>query len=307
MTLRNLEVFLQVIDAGSMRAAADRLYISQPSVSDAVAQLEQEYAVRLFERLGRRLYLTEAGRTLEGYARQLLHLSDEVARRMSDLTGAGELSVGATVTVGSSVLCDILAALPIQTHVIVENMRAIEALLLASSLDVALVEGTVESDRLLTEPVIADELLLALPASHPLAAAPGAVAAAALENEPFIFREAGSATRELFERALAGAGVRVRPVWECHNTEAILRAVETGQGLSVLSGRLLAARVEAGSIVTKKIDGCDLTRRFSLVRHRDKFLTPSLLHFMEACRQFGQNEPLAEKKTKQDTVLKNGN
>lgn len=299
MTLRNLEVFLKVIDAGSMRAAASELYISQPSVSDAVAQLEEEYSVRLFERLGRRLYLTDAGRTLEEYARQLLRLCDEAQKRMQNLSAAGQLSVGATVTVGSSVLCDILQGLSFDSRVSVENSRRIEALLLESRLDVALVEGVVESDRLLTEGVITDELVLAVGKNHPLADA-DKITLAMLENAPFIFREKGSATRALFEQALAAAGVRVQTVWESHNTEAILRAVETGQGISVISARLLTQRQKQGSIVAKRIEGQSLLRKFSLVWHRDKFLTPSMREFMDACRKFGQEE------IKQNTKKRSG-
>lgn len=289
MTLRNLEVYLKVIDAGSMRAAAQALYISQPSVSDAVAQLEQEYGVRLFERLGRKLYLTEAGRLMEDYARQLTHLSGEVATRMHDLSTAGQIAVGATVSVGSSVLCNILETLP-PAHVVVANSRAIEQLLLKSGLDIALVEGTVQNARLASEPVINDELVLALPVDHPLAALKK-VPLKRLEQAPFILREEGSATRALFEQTLAGAGVRVRPVWECNTPQAILHAVESGQGLSVLSARLVAEHVKSGQLAARRLTGCTLRRKFSLVWHRDKYLTAPLTDFMQACRLYEKTEP----------------
>ena len=101
MTLRAMEVFLAVVDTGSMRAAAETLYISQPSVSGVIADLEKEYGVRLFERLGKKLYITPEGETLAGYARRMLSLREEADRRMGSLADDTPLRIGATVTVGA--------------------------------------------------------------------------------------------------------------------------------------------------------------------------------------------------------------
>ena len=107
MTLRSLEVFLAVVEGGSMRAAAERLYISQPSVSGVVADLEDEYGVRLFERLGKKLCITQEGEQLAGYARRMLSLNEEIGRQMHCAGIRTPLRLGASVTVASGIMAEL--------------------------------------------------------------------------------------------------------------------------------------------------------------------------------------------------------
>ena len=285
MTLRHLEVFLQVLDSGSMRAAAEALYISQPSVSGVVADLEREYAVRLFERLGHKLYLTEAGKTLEKYSRHLLSLAEEMTTQMHNRSVGTQLHIGATVTVGSCVLCPILAKLGGTPHVVVNNTRYIEQLLLQSVLDIGLIEGRITNPDLIVQPVMEDTLVLACTPDHPFAHRKS-IPISKLQNQPIIMRESGSGTRSIIEQALAISNTTVDVVWECNNLDSILSAVKCGLGLSVLSFRLLENEVAEGNLVAVPITGCNLHRQFSLVYHRDKFISPSLSRFIEFCSHY---------------------
>lgn len=127
MTLRHLEIFLAVAETGSMRKAAEQLYISQPTVSGAIREMEEEYDVLLFERLNQRLFITPEGRQLTIYARELLSLFHEMEYTLRHSSDHAILRIGATLTVGTCVLPEILRQLEEQKHiptsVQVENTR----------------------------------------------------------------------------------------------------------------------------------------------------------------------------------------
>ena len=137
MTIRDLEIFSAVVDCGSMSGAARKLRISQSSVSQVIAEIEREYGVLLFERYAHSLHLTHTGKTLMEYARQTLHLVRETDAFLHSDARRSELRVGASVTVGSCVLCPILRELRerepgFRAEVLVSNTHEIEEKLLSS-------------------------------------------------------------------------------------------------------------------------------------------------------------------------------
>ena len=140
MTLRHLEIFLAVAETGSMRKAAEQLYISQPTVSGAIREMEEEYDVLLFERLNQRLFITPEGRQLTIYARELLSLFHEMEYTLRHSSDHAILRIGATLTVGTCVLPEILRQLEEQKHiptsVQVENTRTIVQRLAEGALDI---------------------------------------------------------------------------------------------------------------------------------------------------------------------------
>ena len=296
MTLRHLEILLAVTDCGSMRAAADQLYISQPSVSGAIGEIEREYGVLLFERLGKRLFITPAGAQMAEHARHLLALFRQMEEQARSRSQNMPLRIGATVTAGTCLLSPILdafhALMPAaaEPSVLIDNTAAVEARLLRNELDIGLVEGRVQSDSLLAQPVIPDELILLAPSGHPLAAKKE-VHLSMLEGLPFLMRETGSGTRILFEQALAQANCHIREQWVSSNTEAILNAVESGRGLTAISRWLALPRVSQGRAVELPLTGCDLRRAVDLVWHRDKYLSPLFSAFRAACQQFASENP----------------
>ena len=117
MTLRHLEIFLAVAETGSMRKAAEQLYISQPTVSGAIREMEEEYDVLLFERLNQRLFITPEGRQLTIYARELLSLFHEMEYTLRHSSDHAILRIGATLTVGTCVLPEILRQLEEEKHI----------------------------------------------------------------------------------------------------------------------------------------------------------------------------------------------
>ncbi|MDY0289236.1 MAG: LysR family transcriptional regulator [Sphaerochaeta sp.] len=286
MTLRDLRVFAQVAKTLSMSESAAILGCAQPTVSQVIASIEGEYGVRLFERLARRLYLTDDGSYLLSYAQGILSLYDEVDANLGSYALPVVLRMGATITVGSSIMGRLVSRFEeehplIRVEVHVDNTEAIEAMLLDSRLDLALVEGQVMHPFLVTEDVMPDSLVLVASNTFPI---PAEVALDDLEGLPFILREKGSGTRGLFVRLLEERGVSIREKWVCHSSDAILSAVLSGQGLTVISHRLVAPHLEAGTMQEVTIRGVGFARMFSLVFHKDKFFTPPLEQLVKDIR-----------------------
>ena len=196
MTIRHLRIFIAVAETGKMGLAAKQLYIAQPTVSQVISDMEKSYGVKLFERLSKKLYITPQGERLLSYARHIVSLFDEMERSMRNSSAQVLLRVGATITVGACVLSPIIhryeELFPLsQVQVFVDNTRLIEEMLLESQLDVALVEGSVESPDLCTLPVIEDELVLACAPDHPFAFRE-TLHPEELEGQNFVLREKGS-------------------------------------------------------------------------------------------------------------------
>ena len=164
MTLRHFQIFISVCDEQGMTQAARQLHISQPSISQAVKELEEHYQVRLFERLGKKLFLTPAGQELLHYARHIISLSDQTEKTLRSFSLAAPIRLGATLSIGESIFIDIITrlkkAMPEQeVYSHVHNTAALEDALLRDELDAALVEGSITSAYLTQIPFLEDELV----------------------------------------------------------------------------------------------------------------------------------------------------
>lgn len=278
MNLHSLSVFVEVVRSGTMSGAAQELYLSQPAVSKTIANLEEHYETKLFERLGHKLAITQSGAQLYRHAIQLLDQAKQMERA---LLGKGEtLRIGATLTVGSTLLTKIIKSFKehfpqINLFVKVTNTREIEDLLLDSQLDLALVEGEVKSPKLLFLPVVEDRLILACPANHPLSGRE-TVFLDELSSFPFHMREKGSGTRELFENFMMREGYDIDIVYESTCPLSIRSAMKEFNLMSVLSFRLIQEELEQETFYAFSPDTEVWGRSFSIVYHRDKHLSPTL-------------------------------
>jgi len=141
-----------------MTQAAKILYMTQPSVSQAIAELEKEYGVRLFERLSHRLHLTTAGERLRSYASHILNLSEQARKELADLGAGGSIRIGASLTIGAHLLPGIINAyrqeMPsVDIFTLVDNTSVIEKLILEDELDLGLVEGPIYSKHIHEEKI----------------------------------------------------------------------------------------------------------------------------------------------------------
>lgn len=290
MTLRHLRIFLTVCETGSVTAAAKQLHMTQPPVSQVIRELEKYYGVRLFERFGRKIYLTKAGEELYSYASHILSLSTEAEKRLSDMSKSGILRVGASMTIGTAILPTVIreffASHPtVQMHAVVDNTATIIKMLYVAKLDIGLVEGIGNWPDIVKVPVYDDELVLVCPPEHEWAGAKS-IDAAQLEDQCFVIREEGSGTREVFEAAMKAYGIKWKTVGVFNSAEAIINAVHCGLGLSFISRLAAQNAVATGKVAVVKLSGLDIKRKFNLVYHKNKFFTSVMREFAACCIEF---------------------
>lgn len=286
MTLRNMRIFLAVADCGSMSEAAKHLCIAQPSVSGTIAEIEEQYGIRLFERLGRRLYITATGKRLEEYARQILSSFDAMELDLRNADETTSLRLGATLTVGSCLMTDLVERFlqqnpPAMPRVFVYNTARIEQMLLRSELDAAVVEGKVESKDLRMRVVMQDPLVLLTSPRHNPFEKKTTVYRQDLAEIPFVMREQGSGTRALFEQKMEE--IPICEQWTCNNNAAVLDAAERGFGCAVISRRLAMPRILRGALVEVPVADMTFERSYSLVWHKNKYISDSLQLFLDLC------------------------
>ncbi len=285
VTLRHYAVFVAVCDRMNMTAAAEKLFMSQSAVSQAVAELEAHYGVKLFERLSRKLYLTQPGEKLLGYARHIIRMNAEAEAEMRTLKRTGVIRVGASVTIGACLLPGLVAVFreknPGTTIEVTENnTEAIQQMIMDDRLDLGLVEGDVTLHDIVTRELAEDELVLICAGSHPFAGRKD-VSPGELAHESFILREVGSGTRRTFERAMAAAGAPWRASWTCNNADAIKAAVAAGLGVSVISRRAVARELEEGVLKAVPVSGLRFLRAFKLAYHKNKYFTQAMRAFVD--------------------------
>ena len=295
MTLRHLKIFVAVCDYKTITKASEALYIAQPSVSLAISELEEYYGVRLFDRISRKLYLTEAGEQVLGYARHITALFDEMEKSIRNAEASGTIRVGASVTIGTCLLPfyaqKFEQAFPhLSLSATVENSDVLEKMVLGNKLDLALIEGIPRSDQLIVAPFLDDELVAICGKENPLGRKKE-VSAQELIREPLILREIGSGTRQLFDNAMTLHNLSVKPRWECISTQAILNAVRMNIGISMLPSRLVGNEIREGKLQRIPVKDLQLKRKFSIIYHKNKYLSSALQAFIKLCRE--QTDSLA--------------
>lgn len=285
MTLRHFQIFLFVHDEGGMTRAAEKLHISQPSVSQAIRELEEHYETRLFERLGKKLFLTAAGEELLQYARHIAGLVDRSESAMRDYAKGSPLRIGATLSVGESVFIPLLdkfhKSCGQRVYSYIHNTATLEKALLNDELDLALVEGTIHSPYLKERPFMADELVFLTAPDSPI---PHTIPE--LSQLPFITREEGSGTRDLFIRIMREKGITPEIIGTYNNSESIKQAVMAGFGAAVLSERVAQQELATGRLIKFAIPGISFSRSFRIVCHINKYLTPTMERFIGLCQKF---------------------
>ncbi len=290
-TLRQLEVFLATARHENVSRAAAELAMSQSAASGSLRELEQQFGVKLFDRLGKRLQLSELGRELRPQAENLLARALAFEQAMRGAEAAGSLRIGATLTIGNYLAVGMIAAFrerypgaDLSLHV--ANTESIVHKVAEYELDIGMIEGEMHHPRLETLHWREDELQVFAAPGHPLARK-RKVTDEELLREAWIVRERGSGTRQTFERAMHGILPELDIRMELQHTEAIKRAVEAGLGVSCLSAITLQEAFARGSLVPLRVPDRDFTRQFNLIVHREKFHSHTLRDWLALCRETG--------------------
>jgi DNA-binding transcriptional LysR family regulator len=278
LTLRQLEVFTAICRSGGVTTAAGAVGLSQSAASQALAELESALEGPLFDRAGRRLLLNERGHALLPRATELLERAGDIEATLRRHGGTTETPVrlAASLTVGSYLLPPLIGAYLAQqpwarVELQVENTHAVIGAVAAFQVDAGFIEGPCEHPDLQVLPWREDELRVVAPPDHPLARK-RRLQPQDLEQAAWVLRERGSGTREVFDRAVESQGLHLRARLELGHTEAVLRAVSAGAGLSCLSRFVVEDAVKRGELAVLRAPFLDLRRPLHAVVHRAKFV-----------------------------------
>lgn len=296
MTIRHMKIFLTLCQnhCNTTKTAAE-LLMTQPAVSLAIKELEQYYGVVLFDRIGRRLKITEAGRKFREYAGHIITLFDDMEKGMRDWNSAGLIRIGASITIGSQLLPNYVKTFQSRcpetdVRVIIEPSDRLEEKIAESKLDFALIEGIPHNPFLVREEYMEDRLIVVCPANGKFRQGE-TITLEEFKKQKFLLRERGSGTRETFDLVIQKAGFSVTPLWEAMSTTALVNAVINGLGIAVLPYRMVLPTIQRGLIVSVNVEELDFRRRFNIIYHKEKFLTSSARAFIEMCRNYELDYP----------------
>lgn len=288
MTIRHLRVFVTVADCGKMSQAAKELYISQPSVSQAIQEIENEYGVKLFERLAQKLYITDIGQQLLPYARHMVDSFETIDHLLKQAGELPVLRIGASISVGTCLLFGIINRLEEEykqkTKVVINNTLYVEHMILNSELDVAIVEGVVNHEDIIRIPLCKDELVVIVGKGHPFYEKK-MITLDMLDQQEAITREDGSNQRNQYEKLLNEEKISLIQKCSCSNTEAIKNVVKEGKYLSILSRMLVKDEVKEGALRIVPVENIKVTRDIKLIYHKNKFISGPLLQFIDCSKK----------------------
>jgi LysR family transcriptional regulator, transcriptional activator of the cysJI operon len=287
MDVRGLEVFLSVAKHLNYTRAGKEVNLSQPSVSVRIRQLEAELGTKLFEQLGKRVSLTEAGLVLIPHARRVISAVENAQAAIDELLGLerGALRIGASTTPGMYLIPQIVARFKelyprIEVHLGIKATRQVEEGIISNEFDFGFVGGHLAGDEIDVLPWLTDQLVLVVAPNHRLARKKS-VNTDDLRKEHFILRESGSATRAAIATHLEYAHFQVEPVIQMDNPESVKRAVQSGLGIAFISRFAVESELRARTLIAVNVKGLAINRELKIVYRKDKHLGRAAQAFIE--------------------------
>lgn len=287
MNLAQLRIYKEVASRGSFTAAAEALMMSQPGASLQVKALERHFGVRLLERTGSGLRLTEAGEVVLEIAATILSASDRMEHQVAEIRGArrGRVVIAANTTGGMYVVPPIIAAFreaqpEVEILLQIEPTERIYQRIEQGIVDIAVVGGPSDPERFDVQPLCRDEVVLIAHPRHPIAAR-AEVSLADVARAELVLPDVGSRLRALVEQAFRDARLTARPRLVMSGTEAIKRAVASRLGVGFVSAYAVREEVGAGVLAALVVRDADLSRDYELVRRKARYTSPALAAFAE--------------------------
>ena len=294
LTFRQLKVFESVSRNLSYTLAAKELFLTQPAVSMQIKQLEENVGLPLLQQMGKKIYLTEAGREMNHYARNIARELEEAGEIMEQLKGAkiGRLEVTVATTAnafatrmlskfnkmyeGSTVSLD------------VTNRESLLQQLADNEKDIAIMGRPPENAELVTEPFADNPLVVIAAPDHPLVGQQP-IPLYMLQDQTFVVREKGSGTRTAMQRFFEEHNLSITSSMEMNENEAIKQAVQAGMGLGVVSIHTIELELETNRLVILDVEDFPIMRHWYLVHRKGKRLSPITQAFKDFVLSEGRN------------------
>jgi len=284
LTLRQLQVFSAVARNLSYTAAARELHLSQPGVSMQVRQLEEAIGLPLFEQLGKKIYLTDAGRRMKEYSRNMADLLEEAEAVFEAIKGVehGRLSISVATT-ASHFATRLLAEFSKQHENInlsldITNREILQRQLIANEPDLVIMGKPPKGLEVEAHAFMQNPLVMIAPRDHPLAAE-SQIPVSRFSTESFVVREPGSGTRNATRRFFDAHGVAFNAAIEMTRNDAIKQAVEAGLGLGVVSIHTVELELETGRLAVLNVEDFPIMRNWYILQRKGKRLSPAAESF----------------------------
>ncbi|SFP61064.1 DNA-binding transcriptional regulator, LysR family [Nitrosomonas cryotolerans] len=277
-TLRQLRVFESVARHLSYSRAAEELYLTQPAVSMQIKQLEGNIGLPLFEQIGKRVYLTEPGRELYHYSREIFQQLADMEVALSELKGLerGRLNISVVSTANYfaphllAKFCQRYSGITVSLHV--SNRETVLKQLADNLTDLAIMGQPPENLDIVSESFMENPLIVIAPPNHPLCKA-RQIPVKRLEQEIFLVREPGSGTRSAMERFFDAHKIKINRGMETDTTEAIKQAVQAGMGLGIMSLHTAELELETKRLQVLDVQGFPIIRHWHIVNRKNKRLS----------------------------------
>jgi len=293
MNLNQLRTFFFAVKLGSFSAAAEALFITQPAVTKQIQQLQSAFEVKLLNRFGKKMVLTDAGEALYGFADKIFQIETQAEENLRDFQQrkSGRLRIHASETFGAYYLHFIINLFKekyLNIHIsvtifpsdlVIENTVRLEN-------DLGFISYPLVHKKLITHEVLEDRLVLIAPPSHPFARKK-VFDPRKLEGLSIVMHEKGSASRNIVDEFIKKNNLSVSVSLELSNNEAIKRAVEQGLGLSLISVNVVREEVERKKLRAIPLADPTLRRKFYLIYHKDKYLSQHFQMFLQVVNQWG--------------------
>jgi DNA-binding transcriptional LysR family regulator len=287
MTLEQLRIFIAVAEREHVTQAAKELNLTQSATSSAIAALEERYATKLFDRVGRRIVLTEAGRLFLVEAKTVMAHVAGAEKVLADVAGLkrGSLRLSASQTAGNYWLPAIVhrfqSRFPgLAIGLSIGNTESVAAEVREGTADLGFIEGEIDDPALAITAVADDEMVLVVAPSHVWAKRPPK-SNAQIADARWIVREPGSGTRSILESALGKFGIALASLdiaFELPSNEAVRGAVEAGSGVTIISRLAVAPSLKAKTLVA--LDLKLPKRRFYALREKERYFSRAERAFM---------------------------
>ena len=290
MNIRKLEIFYKTAKCLNMSQVAKDMYISQPSISQCISEIESEIDTKLFDRIGKKLYLTHEGKIFYEYTRRILNIYEEginVVR--SSKSNKGNLVIGASTTIGTYIMPHIIHKFnerekDIEISMIIDNKHNIEELILNNKVDIAFIEGAVNSKDIILKDIWKDELVFISSTDHEWDGKEY-LDIDDLKNNKFIIRENGSGTRERFENFLQDKDIEFNSYIELSNLEAIINYVKLNMGVSCVPYMSVLSEENSKSINVHRLKNYNIKRSLYSAIHKDKYVSNFIESFLKFCEE----------------------
>jgi DNA-binding transcriptional LysR family regulator len=287
-----LKVFVCVLELESFSRAAEQLYVTQPTVSQQIRNLENDMGTKLLDRTSKYVKATEAGQIVYNKAKQILQTyeeaKDDIGRLHNVVSGA--LRIGASYSIGESILPKILSEYAIQFPLVdikatIANTGDILQGVRKHDFEIGLVSEEIQFSDLKTEKLMDDEMVIILPSNHPLAVHE-MLAQDHLQDHIWIFREKGSGTRAFTDGLIHDNRIQVKRSYEFSSSQAVKEAVSSGLGIALVSYWIVRKEIVLGDILVRRLKDRKLTRSFYIIHRKELTTTMAVGKLLEQLISF---------------------